>query len=528
MFDDTNVFHSARLTVAAIAPWELGIRGLPYFTLGWVETQFGQIAVHRLVSLTLHVLVAYQLFQFLETLLRHDGNGWNSLNRSGPDKTSLIALFVSLAFVCHPVAVYGAGYLVQRSIVFATLFTLLCLRCLINALSQNNVRQAALAAVWASLAILSKEHAVAVPVAAVALSLAFGNTWREKFKLTGLFLLFSLPAMAYALAVGFYTIGQPYEPAMAEIESELYGLPVLSGHYEKWLLSASTQAQLFFAYWQQWLLPDVRNMAVDLRVDFRSGQPSYPWVNIAGLCALPLGAILIALKYRPARLPAFALIYTFVFFSIEMAAIRFQEPYVLYRSYLWAIGYAVMFAALIHRLPLRFGLGFLALALPVLVFQSVNRLDTFRSKLALWEDAGAKLSKLEIAGSSRILFNRGGERYRAGNVADAMQDIDQAIRLNPKNGRYRMAKAIALLKQNRFDELADTLNEARVLLPNNADLMFVEFQIFEAQGLHKEATAMLLEAAKLGNFNAKNEILGRQLRKDQTGKSPSRTQSMAR
>ena len=47
VFDDTNLFHTDILTTAAIAPWEVGIRGLPYFTVGWVETQIGSMQAHR-------------------------------------------------------------------------------------------------------------------------------------------------------------------------------------------------------------------------------------------------------------------------------------------------------------------------------------------------------------------------------------------------------------------------------------------------------------------------------------------------
>ena len=69
VFDDSNIFYTSRLTEAAIAPWAFGIRGMPYFTLGWVETQIGDMQTHRRISLALHLLVAFQLFQFLQAIL---------------------------------------------------------------------------------------------------------------------------------------------------------------------------------------------------------------------------------------------------------------------------------------------------------------------------------------------------------------------------------------------------------------------------------------------------------------------------
>ena len=170
VFDDSNLFHTEILTTAAIAPWELGIRGLPYFTLGWVETQIGGMEAHRSVSLALHILVAYQMCRFLEEVLIAGIQSTPTDKSVSQTNVRWIAVLIAAAFACHPVAVYGAGYLVQRTIVFATLFALICLRNLLFALRQNDVRAALRAAVWASLSILSKQHAVMLPIAALALT----------------------------------------------------------------------------------------------------------------------------------------------------------------------------------------------------------------------------------------------------------------------------------------------------------------------------------------------------------------------
>ena len=506
VFDDTNLFHTDILTTAAIAPWEVGIRGLPYFTVGWVETQIGSMQAHRWVSLALHILVAYQMFRFLEELLV----------ASEPLPPSLaanllhvrwIAGLVATAFVCHPVAVYGAGYLVQRTIVFAALFALLCLRALLQALVQNRLSPAVWAAVWASLSILSKQHAALLPIAALALIPVVGRWSRDTVRTGSVFLLLCLPAMLLAVLTSLSVVGQVYESSIKDLETELYSLPQFLNGYEKWLLSASTQARLFLAYWQQWLWPDPGLMSADLRVDFlRPWTHQSAWAWIIGFLSLPVLATAWSVRTHHARLVAFALTFACVLFLVELASVRFQEPYVLYRSYLWAIGYCTFVAALAYRLPPRVGIGILVLVIPLLFLQSLGRLDTFRSKLALWDDAAAKLPKLEIAGSSRILFNRGGERFRSGQPDGAMEDINQAIRLNPPNGRFRVARAVALLGQGRAGEALADLEAARRSIPTDPHLLYVRSRALRALGRLDEADVSLLEAARQGSFPAKYEI----------------------
>ena len=509
IFDDANIFHTGVITRAAIAPWELGTRGLPYFTLGWVETQIGDIRTHRLIGLALHILVAYHLLRFLETALGANGGG------SGPDQQPVwkfhrLALLVALLFVCHPVAVYGAGYLVQRTIVMATLFSLLCLRCLLGALMQNKAESALAAAGWASLAILCKEHAVLLPVAALSVALLARRPLRGRMRLGMLFFIFCLPAMTYAMQSGLYAVGHTYEPGMQSLASERYGLPPFTNASEQWLFSVLTQMRLYVGYWLQWLLPDPAKMSIDLRVDFLEGwSPAQAWLAMAGFVAVPLVAAILALRSGKFQLIAFALAFTAVLASIEFASIRFQEPYVLYRSYLWSIGYCSLFAALLSLLPVRLATALTVLVILLLFYQASGRLASMSSARALWEDAGSKLEKTEVAGASRILFNRGGERFKAGDMPGAMSDINQAIYLGPVNGDYRIARAVALLKQGQpYRALAD-VEVAQLLLPGNSNVLFTRYRVLNALGRTAEAEESLASAARLGHYGAKYELARR-------------------
>lgn len=506
VFDDGNLFFSSRLTTAAITPWELDTRSLPYFTLGWAQTQFGTMEVHRLISLMLHVLVAWQLYRLLEQMLVLD------VSRSVPagmarKQASTVAALLAVLFVAHPVAVYAAGYLIQRTTVMATLFSLISLRYLLMALHEGNFARAILAALMSSLAMLCKEHSITVPFAALSLVLLLDRLDRRTVSVCAVFLCANLPAIALVFRVGMGLVGQPYEPRLSDLEGEIYGLPAFEGARDRWLLSAYTQAQLYFHYWLQWLVPSTTRMSVDLRVDFL--QPwTYvrAWLQLAFFAALPATAGLIVLWRGKWRLVAFGIVFSAVVFMVEFSLVRFQEPYVLYRSYLWAIGYVVTVTALARHIPLRWLLVLFLVAIPVLFVQSRDRLESFSSRAALWEDAAAKLSKPEVAGASRIFFNRGNERFQQGDVSGALADINQAIGLSPKNASYYIARATALTRAGRpWDALSDLHTAERIKPHDEQRLWFERFRALYALQLPAAEDA-LQTAVRLGSLPARHFI----------------------
>jgi hypothetical protein len=509
VFDDGNIFFSEILTQAATEPWQIGPRGLPYFTLGWVQTQIGSMAAHRLVGLALHVAVSWQLFRFLESLFGEDAAPRPPTARNVVP-AHWVAAWVAFAFLLHPVAVYAAGYLVQRTTVMATLFTLMGLRNLYAGLSRGSANATAQAALFATLAILCKEHAVVVPFASLSLLAMFGRPTKVHARLAGMYLLLCVPAILYALRYGGHAIGQAYEPGLAELEAEVHSLPSFSSGRERWLLSALNQAQLFFSYAFQWWWPNTAKMSVDLRIDFLQLHGS-PW---AWLALLLLGGILglaawAARRWPRARPAAFGLFFVAGLYVVEMGTVRLQEPYVLYRSYTWAIGYAAVAASLLALAPRRALFAAGSLTLVLLVVQARDRLESFSSRAALWEDAAAKLASHQVAGASRILFNRGNERFRQGNLDGAMSDINEAITLAPTNASFRIARAQTFLRLNQPEAALADLAEAQKRKPAGPQLWFVKSHVLRVLGDVRAADDALARAAASGHFGAKLELARR-------------------
>ncbi|MDH4428306.1 MAG: hypothetical protein QE495_17790 [Acidovorax sp.] len=516
VFDDGNLFFSERLTTAAVEPWVLITRSLPYFTLGWTQTQLGTMEAHRLISLALHVLVGWQLYRLLRQMLLID------YQQATPDvlmlrQASVVAALIALIFVVHPVAVYGAGYLIQRTTVMAALFAIVCVRYLLDALNNRSPVGAIGAALMSSLSILCKEHSVTVPFAAALLVAFLCRVDRQALRILAVFIVANLPAVALVFSLGLGFVGQPYEPGLSNLEGEIHGLPEFSDRWERWLFSVSNQAQLYYQYWLQWLAPSAGRMSADLRVDFL--QP-WTWVvagkHIALFLVVPVASGIFALVTGRGRLLAGAFMFTGALFAVEFSLIRFQEPYVLYRSYIWAIGYAAAVAVLIRDLPLKWLIPGFLFVFVVLFSQAQNRLESFSSRSALWEDAAAKLTKPEIAGASRIFFNRGNERFQRGDFEGSLADIGTAIALNPASSAYRIARAQTLTRIGRpADAIADLDAAERIPGHEAPRLWFERFRALYA--LHStEAEAALQKAALLGSFQARYFIEKRRSRNGET------------
>ena len=135
MFDDGHLQEWALRERYADAYLRFASRWVSDTTFSWVYSAFGySIPAQRVFNMVAHAAAASALFVFatrLGTLVAQEA------------RARWLALAGALVFVVHPVAVYAVGYLIQRSIVLATLFSVLALLCVLEALAAQSRRSAA-------------------------------------------------------------------------------------------------------------------------------------------------------------------------------------------------------------------------------------------------------------------------------------------------------------------------------------------------------------------------------------------------
>src|SRR5688500_15611472 len=339
VFDDHQLRDYALRTFYDEAASRLGLRWLADASFGWIYAAFGRnLLWQRLANVLLHACVAALLFGFLARLFRAVLDD---------PRSRWLALAGALLFLLHPVAVYGVAYLIERSIVMATLFSVLALWLVLDGMLRRWGRWDAIAAVAYVLAVSSKEHAVMLPAVAAALVLLAGGLSLEiARRLAWAFALFAAVGVAVVLRLRG-VVGAAYEPFASDVFAHLGSA---SGEFDVALsypLSVLNQATLFFRYLATWLLPWPGWMSIDVRIAFP--QELLDWPYTAGFLAwlaYPVAATWLLLKRGRLGLLGFGLLYPWLYALTEVVAVRVQEPYVLYRSYLWMSGVPAILPAL--------------------------------------------------------------------------------------------------------------------------------------------------------------------------------------
>ncbi|MBF8176271.1 tetratricopeptide repeat protein [Herminiimonas contaminans] len=517
VFDDHGLFTSMMVYDSAQLPFNLQPRTFPYFTLGLIHVLSGSIEVNRIFSITLHLACAFTLFLLLRDLLQQAIRESNFQHIDiGPDpaRAQLLAGLCACIFTIHPIAVYGVAYLAQRTILFATLFSLLSLWFYRRAFEKNRVADLFTAALFYSMAIFSKQHAIMLPLTGIFLTALYQRNFGSIYKRISLYLVLCFPAAWLVLSMTTQVVATSYEPSVGAMVAQMnkavvlqHETAILDQPWGRWLVSILMQAGFFFDYFFYWIVPDVRVLSADMRFDFVDIWFSWTTYLKAILFFLsPLIAIYFLRKKGLIALFCCGFLYSWFLFLTELAAVRFQEPFVLYRSYLWAPGYFIMLVAVCAHFSSRW---LMIAATPLLIICFLlarDRLHSFSDESALWKDAAQKLTSTELVGSDRIFYNRGNAYLAEKKYAEAIADYSLMIQRNPTfpYAYYNRGLAYSFLKQNK-EALAD-VDYSLSLDPNNAAAMYARGFILEEQGCFEQARNAYATSLALGNRIAKLKL----------------------
>lgn len=412
-----------------------------WFGQGWYWQRMLNVAIHMANSLLVGVM-AFRLIRRVE--VRVEVAGW-------------AALFGAALWAFNPVAVYAVSYLTQRSILMATFFTLALILAFIEVLRTKIVWQRfawALIVVAAYvLAIMSKEMAAPV-VGVLFLLYVFWLQPRAKLVLV----VGGVAAFACVLyAVGLLAymergLGAAPEGRLALFLEPLIKIsPSVTEHI--YALSIINQLWLFFCYGILWLVPLPVWLSIDVRMPFPVSIFEFPqfagvflWVGLVGVAfyALLKGS-------AKARLIGFLLLLPAVLYVSELVFVRVQEPFVLYRSYLWSISLPVLGALVFSVLRWQiFSKGVaLVLLCGVLSALSYNRIQSLKDERSVWKDAVEKTVKDSGAkvrpGQWRAFLNYGIAEYQQKNYKEAYQALETARAFGVADITYRLNQGANLL-----------------------------------------------------------------------------------
>lgn len=463
VFDDQQLTESF-LRSYAKSPFRFDLRWFSYASFGWVYEAFGRDWLwQRLINVLLHAAVASTLFVFLRRLF----GVVLPQERTMPD---WYALFGALLFLAHPVSVYGVAYLMQRSILMATLFGLISLWFFLEGLVRDRWPWFIAFAAAYFVAVFSKEHGLMLPAVAAALALlVHGLSWRDLRRLALPFVLVAGIAILVVLkAKGL--LGARYEPFAEAAVRQLAESDRAADKLDAYPLSALNQGFLFFRYLLTWLLPWPGWMSIDVRPAFPSQLTSLPHVaGFAAWLAWPAIAMALLLRRGRAGLAGLAMLAPWLLALTEMSTVRIQEPYVLYRSYLWMCLLPAAIPAVVAGLRPRWSLVLLAALGLALLPPFIDRLQSFSTDLAVWDDAVRKIGDERAPYADRSYRNRGVAYYHQERYAEALRDFDRALALDPGSYKAWMLRGTLYMRAGRSALALSDFDRALQLEPRHAE-----------------------------------------------------------
>jgi tetratricopeptide (TPR) repeat protein len=503
VFDDLVLFNGQTIYEFAAEFWRTQVRWLSYATLAHTHMlSDGSIVALRLGNLLLHAASSIAVFVLLRDLLgAASDRGIKAVSESS--QGSRLALLGAALFAVHPVAVYGVGYLVQRSIIMATLFMLLMLISYLRWLNNGRSALWIASAIWFLLSVFSKEHSVVAPAAALLLTLVLRRPS------LGLARRLAPPYIAYAVIVIMVTLvakgvlGTTYEVYAVDMLAQSHGVDAGRSMRDVYTLSVITQAWLFFKYLFLWMVPNPAWMSMDMREPVAASLLTWPyWAAAIAFICYPVLAIRMALKGGRAGVAGWALAFPWLMFIPELSTVRVQEPFVLYRAYLWFPVFSVIVPLAIERLSLRAATLSVTVIVCAFVPLSWNRLASLSEPLVAWEDAAKLLVRGNEPGAGRIYYNRALALAEKNRLDEALADMDKTVALHPGLAPVRLARAKILFNMKRYAEALDAMNVAIGLDSKRSDFYVTRAVVLKRLGRDYDAVQDMRRSCKLGQFMA--------------------------
>ena len=448
-------------------------RMISYGSFVWVEQLVGSgWWKQRIVNIALHLGVVAAVYAFFKALLASTRfpDDMEEQAHFGASRTAALRVGVAL-FALHPMAVYAVGYLVQRSIVMATLFAVLACWAFVRALQTRRAAWYAGAFLSYVLAVLSKEHAVMTAAAAVPLYIYIR---RPSAKQASLVVLGALAVLALAAGTLFHfygnVLGKAFDAQSLAFAQQLEAVrPGAAARV--YPLSVLNEAALFFGYGLLWALPNIGWMSIDLRPAFPVGfASSWHIVGAIGyLALLAVAAWLVLRRTGAVALAGLCLLLPALWFMTEFVTVWIQDPFVLYRSYLWAVALPGLLAVAlagfrprtIYVLGAVVGLGLGALAL--------ERNLSLRDESTAWGDAAEKINlqaDASAVGRSRPFMNLGAYYLRRGFTDQAERAFATAAGLGDGGELGRSTRfnvGVVLQQQKKHAEALKAFAAAEAL-----------------------------------------------------------------
>jgi tetratricopeptide (TPR) repeat protein len=413
----------------------------------WGTGAFG----YHLTNVLLHALCAVFIFVMIRTLLNE----------------TTAAFMASLLHCVHPVHVGAVAYVSGRADLLVCLFTVICVVFFLRYLYDSRPYDAFFCVLFFAAALLSKENAMIVPFALLAVN-------RFKAGKTRTRLLVSLCAvdLAYiAIRFTFFESLLPHLNRTSALTERLPGFFAAIAHYLRLLI-----------------------LPLNLRVDY--GKELFFWADPAVISGVLLFLVLVFMltaKRRYRRIGFSAA--WFLLFLIPVSNIYPINAFMAeHWMYLPSIGFFIFVSdvvkgALFKPTSKRFGIAFYCVVVLFFFFLTLRQNTYWDDKVRFYEH----MTKMSPR-SSNLRNNLGLAYLHRGRTEEALESLDKAVKLNPFNADAFNNMGNAYVGMNNIKEAKESFGRAIEIDPahpaayNNLGSVYKGMEEFEkAKNLYERA-----------------------------------------
>ena len=421
---------------------------------------------YHLTNLLLHLINTILVFIFVRRL--------------APKATVYVAFFTALVFGVHPMHVESVGWVSERKDVLYVLFFLGGLIVYLRHIEKPNAKTIGKVGLLFLLALLSKAMAVVFPVVLVLLDWYRGRkfeakVWYEKILFFSMSLFFGL--LAYRIQSG---------GAIAEFDQfTIIDRLVFAGYgFCMYLVKAifPTGLSAFYPY------------------PFAGGGSVPGYFYVMPLLALGIvGGAYLARKNRPAvsfgigfYLVTVALVLQFI--SVGKAIMADRYTYLPYVGLFFMLFYLLFQWAGKVQTRQRTALAISTVFSVLLLILCFQRTKVWKDSEVLWTDVIEKYPDT----ADEAYANRGSYRGKAGQLEEALPDLQKAVAINPQLANAYESLGNAYGAQGQFQQSLDAFSQA-IAINDQKPNYYLNRAISKAQlGRVEEAVADFDQALNLG------------------------------
>ncbi len=507
----------------------LVMRTVGFFTFAvnyWIHGK--DVVGYHIVNIAIHILNGFfvyfiVLLTFRTPFLRGQETG-DSSQKTG---TTLIALFTTLLFVCHPIQTQAVTYIVQRFTSLATLFYLLSLvmyikwrltlQTTVHSQQSTGKKKRAFnlksvfylsSVIAAVFAMKTKEIASTLPLVIILYEFLFFTGPVKKR------VLYLLPVILTMLIIPFGLMGSA--KPMGEIIGDVSEATRIGSAVTRWIY-LFTQFRVIVTYIRLLFFPVNQNLDYDYPV-FNSFLDPNVLLSFLFLFSIFCVAVYLFFKSRQEvmgnrlrekkssslpityhlspiayyRLVAFGIFWFFITLSVESSVIPINDVIFEHRLYLPSVGFFIAVTAVLcialERLKDKAewagkaAAGGLLAVIILLSGATYARNTVWQSELSLWTDVLRKSPD-----KVRAHNNLGLAVMNQGNAAGAADVYARAIAIDPNvaEPHYNLGKIYE--KNGLYDKAMEEYKKAVSLKPDFADAYFDLGVMYASRGMRHEA-----------------------------------------